>query len=114
MYVSTGVDARLKYEYFSHSLWGQGPQDSNGYALQRYLVHGDVHVTPYARVFLRSGRRSRAMHVGEQVAIQAEWRVDTHLSLVANYTHFFAGRFIRETGPGKDIEYTTAWAQYRF
>ena len=63
---------------------------------------------------LRSGRRSRAMHVGEQVGIQAEWRVDAHLSLVANYTHFFAGRFIRETGPGKDVDYTTAWAQYRF
>ena len=54
------------------------------------------------------------MHVGEQVGIQAEWRVDAHLSLVANYTHFFAGRFIRETGPGKDIDYTTAWVQYRF
>jgi len=23
---------------------------------------------------------------------------------VANYTHFFAGRFNRETGPGKDID----------
>jgi alginate export protein len=246
IYLSTGVDARLKYEYFSNFLWGQGSQDGNGYVLQRYLVHGDVHVTPYARVFvqlesaleegrrggpratdedtldlnqafvdgvaplgdgrsltlrvgrqelsygsqrvvsvrespnvrqafdalrliltgpgaridgfvsrpvdvhpsiewhpadaltitldadsfrrqsdrdgvyspagtlLRSGRRSRAMHVGEQVGIQAEWRVDAHLSLVASYTHFFAGRFIRETGPGMNIDYTTAWAQYRF
>ncbi len=63
---------------------------------------------------LRTGQRSRATHVGEQVALQAEWRVDAHCSIVANYTHFFAGRFIRETGPGKDMDYTTAWLQYRF
>jgi hypothetical protein len=63
---------------------------------------------------VRSGRRSRATHVGEQVGIQAEWQVDRHFSVAANYTHFFAGRFIRETGPGEDIDYTTAWLQYRF
>ncbi len=63
---------------------------------------------------LRSGSQSRARHIGAQVGIQAEWRIDDHLSIVASYTHFFAGRFIRQTGPGKDIDYATTWVQYRF
>ena len=63
---------------------------------------------------LRSGRVSHTSHVGEQVAIQPEWRIDRHLSLTANYTHFFAGRFLRDTGPGQDIDFVAAWAQYRF
>ena len=65
-------------------------------------------------MLLRSGQISRAHHVGEQVAVQAEWRIDRHLTLTANYTHFFAGDFIRESGSGKDIDYVAAWVQYRF
>jgi hypothetical protein len=45
------------------------------------------------------------------IAIQVERRVDRHFLVVANYTHFFAGQFIRETGPSKDTDYTTAWLQ---
>ncbi len=29
-YVSLGGEARLRYEYFTHCLWGQGPQDHDG------------------------------------------------------------------------------------
>jgi hypothetical protein len=67
-----------------------------------------------AGVLLRAGETSRAHHVGEQLAVQVEWRIDRHLTLAANYTHFFAGDFIRESGPGKDIDYVAAWVQYRF
>jgi hypothetical protein len=66
-----------------------------------------------AGALLRSGRVSRAQHVGEQASVQPEWRIDGHLSLTANDTHFLAGRFLRETGPGKDIDYVAAWLQYR-
>ena len=67
-----------------------------------------------AGALLRLRRVSRAQHVGEQVSVQPEWRIDSHLSLTANYTHFLAGRFLRETGPGKDIDYAAARLQYRF
>src|SRR5713101_7887535 len=50
-YVSLGGEARLRYEYFNHSLWGQGPQDHDGYVLQRYMLHADVHLGPYVRIF---------------------------------------------------------------
>jgi len=36
------------------------------------------------------------------------------LTLVGGYTHFFAGPFVRETGPGRDIDYVSAWATYKF
>jgi len=67
-----------------------------------------------AGILLRSGRRSRATHVGERVSLGAEWRVDHHFSITAIYSHFFAGEFIRETGPGKHIDHITMWLQYRF
>ncbi len=56
-YLSTGGEARERYEYFHNSLWGQGPQDSNGYLLQRYMLHADLHLGPYVRFFgqLKSG-----------------------------------------------------------
>jgi hypothetical protein len=31
----------------------------------------------------------------------------------AGYTHFFAGRFIRQNG-GEDVNYGTVWASYKF
>ena len=56
-YVSLGGEARLRYEYFSEFAFGAGPQDSNGYVLQRYLLHADWHLGKRFRVFtqLQSG-----------------------------------------------------------
>lgn len=56
-YVSLGGEARLRYEYFSEFAFGAGPQDRNGYLLQRYLFHADWHLGKRVRVFtqLQSG-----------------------------------------------------------
>lgn len=56
-YVSLGGEARWRYEYFSEFAFGAGPQDSNGYLLQRYLLHADWHFGKRWRVFtqLQSG-----------------------------------------------------------
>jgi len=56
-YVSVGGEARIRYEYFSEFAFGAGPQDSNGYFLQRYLIHADWHLGKRLRVFtqLQSG-----------------------------------------------------------
>ena len=56
-YVSLGGEARFRYEYFSEFAFGAGPQDSNGYWLQRYLLHADWHLGKRVRVFtqLQSG-----------------------------------------------------------
>ena len=56
-YLSTGGEVRERYEYFHNSLWGQGPQDSDGYLLQRYMLHADLHLGTHVRLFgqLKSG-----------------------------------------------------------
>jgi len=56
-YVSLGGEARWRYEFFSQFGFGAGPQDRNGYWLQRYLLHADWHLGKRVRVFtqLQSG-----------------------------------------------------------
>jgi hypothetical protein len=33
---------------------------------------------------------------------------------LASYVHSFAGPFLKETPPGKDIDYFTTWIDYKF
>jgi len=56
-YLSLGGEARIRYEYFSKFAFGAGPQDNNGYWLQRYLLHADWHLGQRVRLFtqLQSG-----------------------------------------------------------
>lgn len=50
-YVSLGGDVRERYELLDHPSWGQGPTDTNGYLMQRYLLHADIHLGPSVRFF---------------------------------------------------------------
>ncbi|MGH8615797.1 MAG: alginate export family protein, partial [Gammaproteobacteria bacterium] len=70
-YLSLGGLIRERYEYIHNPLWGQDPQDKRGVFLQRYMLHADVHVGAYVRVFgqlhsaLESGRQSGPSPVDE-------------------------------------------------
>ena len=70
-YLSVGGLIRERYEYIHNPLWGQDPQDKRGVFLQRYMLHADVHVGAYVRVFgqlqsaLESGRRGGPSPVDE-------------------------------------------------
>ncbi len=63
---------------------------------------------------IRSGSTSRARYIGSQATAQAEWQVNRHLTLLGIYTHFFAGAFLKESGPGRDVDYVTTWVTYKF
>ena len=63
---------------------------------------------------VRSGQNSGARYIGSALSFKGEWRVDRHLTFVGYYTRFFTGPFIRETGPGKDVDFLAAWAAYKF
>ncbi len=62
-YLSIGGDARVRYEYYHNPGFGRGIQDDNGYALQRYMLHGDLRLDSWWRAFgqlqhsVESGRR---------------------------------------------------------
>jgi hypothetical protein len=61
-YLSLGGEGRFRFEAVRNAAFGSGPQDPNGYALQRYLVHADLRAGRHVRVFtefqsgLESGR----------------------------------------------------------
>lgn len=63
---------------------------------------------------LRSGRTSRARFVGSQPDVQAEWQINRHLSWTGVVAHFFTGQFLKQTGPGRDVNYVTSWVTYKF
>ncbi len=94
-YLTLGGEIRGRYEYDHNSLWGRGPQDDDGYLLQRYMVHADAHFGDYLRIFtqfksgLEDGRNG-------------------------DYAHFFAGDFLKQSTPGKDVDYFSVWATFRF
>jgi hypothetical protein len=51
-YVSFGGEIRETYERFHNPDFGLQPQDPNGYLLQRYLVHADVHERDFMREYV--------------------------------------------------------------
>lgn len=63
---------------------------------------------------VRSGRASRARSIGSQLQALLHWQVNRHASLTFAYAHFFPGRFLEETGASMDVNYVSAWLQYRF
>jgi hypothetical protein len=67
-----------------------------------------------AVVLVRSGKNSNARYIGSQPQAQLKWEIDRHLTFFLFYAHFFAGPFIRESGPGKDVDYMTTWLAYKF
>jgi hypothetical protein len=67
-----------------------------------------------AVVLVRSGRKSDARYIGSMPQAQLFWNINRHLAAAAIYGHFFAGRFLKETGPGEDVDYITSWLTYKF
>lgn len=63
---------------------------------------------------VRAGKASDARYIGSMPQAQLQWSIDRHLSLVAIYGHFFTGQFLRESGPGKDVDYLATWLMYKF
>ncbi|MFZ2399393.1 MAG: alginate export family protein [Smithella sp.] len=63
---------------------------------------------------VNSGLTSRAGYIGSALSTEAVWRIDRHFTITGNYTHFFAGSFLQESGPGKDVNYFSMWGTYKF
>ena len=55
-----------------------------------------------------------ARWIGHQPGVGIAWQIDRHTSFSVAYAHFFAGDFIRQSGPGADVDYVAVWLQYRF
>lgn len=66
------------------------------------------------QVLARSGVAGGSRYVGAQTSAQVEWRLHENLTWTANYSHFFAGAFLHENPPGKDVNYFSTWITFRF
>lgn len=51
---------------------------------------------------------------GSQIQTGIEWAFLRHFTLVAIYAHFFAGPFLADTGPARDVDYVTVWGTLKF
>lgn len=78
----------------------------------RESTHDGVYNNAVALV--RSAKASAARYIGSMPQLQLIWDMDRHLTISAIYGHFFAGRFIKESGPGEDVDYLTTWLAYKF
>ena len=63
---------------------------------------------------LRRGNASAAHNVGDQAEAKLDWSLNRNLGIGADYAHFFSGRVLVQTGPGKDVDYLSVWASLRF
>jgi hypothetical protein len=55
-----------------------------------------------------------ARFIGHQPGVGISWQINRHASFNAAYAHFFAGDYIKSSGPGADVDYVAVWLQYRF
>ena len=63
---------------------------------------------------LRPTGTSRARYVGNRPGIEVKWQVDRHLWMQADYGIFYPGSFIKQTQPGRDLNYWALWTGYKF
>ena len=51
---------------------------------------------------------------GYRPGVEVRWQVDRHAYLQADYGIFYAGQFLKEASPGRNINYLELWAGYKF
>jgi hypothetical protein len=65
-----------------------------------------------------SGRDVRSVgagnFAGHEVDFTAKWTVNSHLTVDAGYSHFFAGEYLRDTGPSDDADFAYVQASFAF
>ncbi|MES2792991.1 MAG: alginate export family protein [Planctomycetota bacterium] len=79
----------------------------------RESIHDGIY-GPFVGPPIRTGQLSDARYVGSSPSATVTWKATRHVTLVASYVHFFAGAFLKETPPGKDMDYATVWLDYTF
>ena len=63
---------------------------------------------------IRPAGNSRARFVGYRPGTEIRWQIDHHAYLQLDYGVFFAGPFLRQTMPGRNLNYLALWAGYKF
>jgi len=78
----------------------------------RENVNDGVYAVPGFLIRAADGSRSR--FVGDRPGTEVRWQVNRHMWFQADYGIFYAGRFLKETQPGRNLNYWALWAGYKF
>jgi hypothetical protein len=62
----------------------------------------------------RTGTLSKARFVGNQLSLPVQFSIDRHLTYTVFYSRFFAGRYLKETPPGRSVTYLSTFLTYKF
>lgn len=89
-----GVSLSIGWDF----LWRASRQDA---------VYGSP-FTAYPRT-----AQSRGRQIGHQLVVEAQWRINAHLTLSGSYVHFTAGDALREAG-GRDVDFFMTALTARF
>jgi Alginate export len=63
---------------------------------------------------IRAADGSRARFVGNRPGAEIRWQANRHLWFQGDYGIFYAGSFLKETQPGRNLNYWALWAGYKF
>jgi len=63
---------------------------------------------------IRAADDSRARFVGNRPGTEIRWQANHHLWFQGDYGIFYAGRFLKETQPARNLNYWALWAGYKF
>lgn len=67
-----------------------------------------------AGVLIRVAGASRANFIGTQSDATLSWQPNRYLSIELTYARFWAGDYVRESGPGEDVDYASLLTRFRF
>lgn len=87
----------------AYAIWRQSNQDGS------YTPDGTLIRPRPEKVSIATDRR-----LGTLVSLETSYSVSKHLSFAFDASHFFAGKFMVQTGRGKDITYLSLKAGYKF
>ena len=94
---STLHDVSLSFDWIFQ--WRQS-LDDGVYAVPGFLI--------------RAADGSRSRFVGNRPGTEIRWQANRHLWFQGDYGIFYAGRFLKQTQPGRNLNYWAVWAGYKF
>ena len=93
--------------------WGHGVTVSTDWIFYwRQSLNDGVYSVP--GMLIRSSGNSNARFVGDRPGVEMRWQATRHLWFQADYGIFFAGQFLKQTEPGRNLNYWALWAGYKF
>lgn len=68
----------------------------------------------FADILVRPGNLTSARYVGSQPGGEIDLQLTAHWTAGLQYSHFFTGKFLKNTPPGKDVDYFVLGSTFKF